>query len=65
MPEPGGLVMQMIVKKIKSGKLKPPNLVEHGKKVQMQLLCGISGAFRPGRLTCLFGISGMDAVYVV
>lgn len=52
----GGL--QMIVKKIKSGKLKPPNLVEHGKKVQMQLLAGVSGAFRPGILTCLFGVSG-------
>ncbi|KAK9856814.1 hypothetical protein WJX84_004570 [Apatococcus fuscideae] len=48
----------MIVKKIKSGKLKPPNVVEHGKKVQMQLLAGVSGAFRPGILTCLFGVSG-------
>ena len=50
--------LQMIVKKIKSGKLKPPNLVEHGKKLQMQLLANVSGAFRPGILTCLFGVSG-------
>ena len=55
----------MIVKKIKSGKLKPPNVVEHGKKVQMQLLAGVSGAFRPGILTCLFGVSGDDPSYSV
>ena len=32
--------------------------VEGASKPQLTLLYDISGAFRPGRLTCLMGVSG-------
>ncbi len=32
--------------------------VEGASKAQLTLLYDISGAFRPGRLTCLMGVSG-------
>ena len=35
-----------------------PNVHDMGGKVQLELLRGISGAFRPGILTCLMGVSG-------
>ena len=35
-----------------------PNVSEVAGKSQLELLRGISGAFRPGILTCLMGVSG-------
>lgn len=35
-----------------------PNVSEVSGKHQLELLRGISGAFRPGILTCLMGVSG-------
>lgn len=35
-----------------------PNVSEMNGKSQLELLRGISGAFRPGILTCLMGVSG-------
>lgn len=35
-----------------------PNVHNMDGKVQLELLRGISGAFRPGILTCLMGVSG-------
>lgn len=35
-----------------------PNVHDMDGKVQLELLRGISGAFRPGILTCLMGVSG-------
>lgn len=35
-----------------------PNVSEMNGKSQLELLRGISGAFRPGVLTCLMGVSG-------
>ena len=35
-----------------------PNVSNMNGKSQLELLRGISGAFRPGILTCLMGVSG-------
>ena len=35
-----------------------PQIKEVGGKKMLELLCGISGAFRPGILTSLMGVSG-------
>ena len=35
-----------------------PNVSDMNGKSQLELLRGISGAFRPGILTCLMGVSG-------
>ena len=35
-----------------------PNVSDMNGKSQLELLRGISGAFRPGVLTCLMGVSG-------
>ena len=35
-----------------------PNVKDFKGKPQLELLRGISGAFRPGVLTCLMGVSG-------
>ena len=35
-----------------------PNVNEKNGKKMLELLRGISGAFRPGILTCLMGVSG-------
>ena len=37
------------------------NVNEKGGKPMLELLCGISGAFRPGFMTCLMGVSGAGA----
>lgn len=37
---------------------KSANVTEKGGKPMLELLCGISGAFRPGFMTCLMGVSG-------
>ena len=39
-------------------KADAPNVREFKGKPQLELLRGISGAFRPGVLTCLMGVSG-------
>ena len=41
-----------------------PNVSEIGGKHQLELLRGISGAFRPGILTCLMGVSGAGTAAV-
>ncbi len=38
--------------------MKGDNVKEFKGKPQLELLRGISGAFRPGVLTCLMGVSG-------
>ena len=35
-----------------------PNVTTYKGKPQLELLKGVSGAFRPGVLTCLMGVSG-------
>ena len=39
-------------------KADAPNVRDFKGKPQLELLRGISGAFRPGVLTCLMGVSG-------